>query len=96
MMNKVHIYRGISFNIVVEINNVTQRRVGGITYHKIIVNAISEDYYESLLCETHNLVQRIDIMIKNAERFFDFKLDGDYSNEAKLLLESIGFTKINK
>jgi hypothetical protein len=93
-MNKEHSYRGFKFNIKVELDHTVEKSPDGLyrTFqHKIILNDMgATNYYNTELCETYALLNRIKIMMGEAEKWVDERLDGHKTYE-QLLLESNGF-----
>lgn len=92
-MNKVHEYRGFTFNIKVELNHTIEKRPGGLVQHKITINDMGPtNFYKTHLCETFALLDDINRMIEDAENWVDNRLDESKSYEVRLL-ESMGFKK---
>lgn len=90
-LNKQHEYRGYKFNIKVELNTRIEKRIDGKREHMITINDMGpSNYYQQHLAKTHNLVETIELMIKNAEKWVD-KIIDDTKSPEELLLESLGF-----
>ena len=69
-MNKIHQYRGFTFNIKVELNHTIEKRPNGLVQHKITFNDMGPgNYYKTHLCETFALLDDINSMIEDAEKW---------------------------
>lgn len=84
-MYKQFEYRGMKFNIKVELNEPLRGS------HRITVNLLgSANYYEKNIVPSIDLSATIKSMTSNAQKWADIRIDGDKSDEV-LLLQSLGF-----
>ncbi len=91
-MTKIHEYCNYTFKITVHLNHKVEKRIDGKREHKVIVfnTTGAYDYCHSELVETVNLEEHINLMIEDAEKWVDNKINGDKSPE-QLILISMGF-----
>lgn len=89
--NKVHEYKDAKFNVKVELNFQIEKRLNGKREHNVTVNDMGpSNYYQAHLFETQNLEEGIDLMIEEAEKWYDRQLNQNKSPE-EILLEALGF-----
>jgi hypothetical protein len=89
-MNKEFEYRGFKFNIKVEFNTKTERRLDGETWHTIIVNCMDFDnYYVKEEVNDKLLELFIHDCERIAKKYIDEKLEGKATVNARL--SKLGF-----
>lgn len=84
-MNKVFEYRGYKFNIKVELNTRTERRMDGERWHTVTTNCMGFDnYYSKAEVQDDVLILKINAEEILAKEYIDKKLDGNPSVDQRL------------
>jgi len=90
-MNKQFEYKGMKFNIKVELDQIVERGINGKRIHMITVNDLGPgSYYQNYRTETHNMATTITRAEEEAKKYIDNRIELSKTEEQKIL-ESLGF-----